>query len=426
MTKFRTLLSASALAALAFSATPASALNIILRPDATFTNQSNGAAALFAFQKAANFWNTALTGNTTININVSYASLAPNVIGQAGSTRVDVSARSVYGALAGNATTALDAVAVANLTPLSAAGGVGYRRAPALVGDALTGTGLNIAAGSVYDNNDSYNNLFLYANTSNLKQLGLYSDPSGVDAQITFSSNFAFDFDPTDGISVGTQDFTSVAIHEIGHALGFVSGTDFYDYYGGAGPGAAIPIAWDNESVMSVLDLFRYSTNGPNNAGFDPATGKRYLQLDPNRGAGFSVNGTQFVQDGFNFGNFSTGRYNGDLQQASHWKDSTGFSDENGCFVPLPRQVGIMDPTSGSCQMGIVTGLDFAAFDAIGYNLNPDFAGLGFNFNTAQVFGLAGLASVPEPASWAMMIGGFGIVGGTLRRRGAAVRVTYA
>jgi hypothetical protein len=33
---------------------------------------------------------------------------------------------------------------------------------------------------------------------------------------------------------------------------------------------------------------------------------------------------------------------------------------------------------------------------------------------------------VPEPASWAMLIGGFGLVGFAARRRNQAVRVTYA
>ena len=32
-------------------------------------------------------------------------------------------------------------------------------------------------------------------------------------------------------------------------------------------------------------------------------------------------------------------------------------------------------------------------------------------------------STVPEPASWAMMIGGFGAVGGTLRRRNRKVAV---
>jgi hypothetical protein len=36
------------------------------------------------------------------------------------------------------------------------------------------------------------------------------------------------------------------------------------------------------------------------------------------------------------------------------------------------------------------------------------------------------LVGVPEPAAWGMMIAGFGIVGGTMRRRKHIVRVTYA
>ncbi len=38
----------------------------------------------------------------------------------------------------------------------------------------------------------------------------------------------------------------------------------------------------------------------------------------------------------------------------------------------------------------------------------------------------AGAAAVPEPATWAMMISGFGLVGGAMRRRATKVAVTYA
>jgi hypothetical protein len=34
------------------------------------------------------------------------------------------------------------------------------------------------------------------------------------------------------------------------------------------------------------------------------------------------------------------------------------------------------------------------------------------------------IAAVPEPASWAMMIGGFGLIGGMMRRR--STRISYA
>jgi hypothetical protein len=37
------------------------------------------------------------------------------------------------------------------------------------------------------------------------------------------------------------------------------------------------------------------------------------------------------------------------------------------------------------------------------------------NFSVAGL--VSGSAAVPEPASWALMIGGFGIAGGALRRR---------
>ncbi|TFU00442.1 PEP-CTERM sorting domain-containing protein [Polymorphobacter arshaanensis] len=48
--------------------------------------------------------------------------------------------------------------------------------------------------------------------------------------------------------------------------------------------------------------------------------------------------------------------------------------------------------------------------DIVGFGLAPD----GFEHGYL-------LTAVPEPASWAMMIGGFGMIGGALRRRRVAV-----
>ncbi|MBU3078206.1 PEPxxWA-CTERM sorting domain-containing protein [Sphingomonas sp. XMGL2] len=80
-----------------------------------------------------------------------------------------------------------------------------------------------------------------------------------------------------------------------------------------------------------------------------------------------------------------------------------------------------MDPTSSNCSNGIVTSNDLAAFDAMGWNLNLDvLTDRGYAFDTAQAFrlpGLAALAGVPEPQTWAMMLIGFGVIGGVQRAR---------
>ncbi|MES2753873.1 MAG: PEPxxWA-CTERM sorting domain-containing protein [Pseudomonadota bacterium] len=60
------------------------------------------------------------------------------------------------------------------------------------------------------------------------------------------------------------------------------------------------------------------------------------------------------------------------------------------------------------------------------YNLNP-----GTNFNDATIDDISFMGAapaVPEPATWGLMIGGFGIAGGALRRRrrGPARRLTPA
>jgi hypothetical protein len=45
-----------------------------------------------------------------------------------------------------------------------------------------------------------------------------------------------------------------------------------------------------------------------------------------------------------------------------------------------------------------------------------------FRDNVAAWLGASTVAPVPEPASWALMIGGFALIGSSLRRRTAGTR----
>lgn len=422
---------AAAVSTVAISS-PASALTIILRDSqGSFASQgARGQAALLSFQKAANFWNRTLTNNVTINIDIGFANLGPNILGGARSSSSVLSVGNVYAGLASTGTTALDRIAVSNLSPLDQNGGLRFRTNAPLAGT-LGGADGNITR---FDGDGSTNNLLLDANTANLKALGIGIDEANTfrcsssvanaDGCIDFSSEIDFDFDPTDGIDIGLVDFTGVAIHEIGHVLGFVSGVDTVDMVAGNAQFSGINL--NNFAIFSVFDLFRYGN------GFDPVTGDRLLQLSANRPAFFSINGST----PFNFGNpaeaefanLATGAFVGDGNQASHFKDAAAeFIDDSGTCLIEARQIGILDPTAQSCGLAIITSNDLAAFDAIGYNLNFDILrNPGFTFNTAQVFGLAGTAAVPEPATWAMLITGFGLIGGSARRRRTQTKVSFA
>lgn len=66
------------------------------------------------------------------------------------------------------------------------------------------------------------------------------------------------------------------------------------------------------------------------------------------------------------------------------------------------------------------TGFDPGRYGFSIWPRNPTVAGLASISDFAPDD--ATLAAVPEPASWAMMLGGFGIVGGALRRRRLSLR----
>ncbi|RSV41984.1 PEP-CTERM sorting domain-containing protein [Sphingomonas sp. ABOLE] len=391
-TKIKALLATATAFGLAITAAqPAAAQTKIVLND---IGGVTGSPAELGFKIAASYWESVLTNNVTLHFDVGFAKLGPNILGGASSNLyTNVGIDSYYGALAATGTSALDASVLSHLAPLSGSGSVSaivpnYAQPATLDGVAATGTRLT-PDGKAISNT-------MALSTANAQALGAAA--AAVDGTIRFSSDFAFDFNPTDGIQAGTIDFVGVAIHEIGHTLGFLSGADDFDYSVGSG------FKTDNYWWAYALDLFRYSGDGELNWAFDQPS---YFSIDG--GA------TAFQGDAY----FSTGENNGDGWQASHWKANNTCSN----------YVGVMNPYTCFGQMDEVTAADLALMDAIGWNLNVDvLANGGYNFTTkdvAQAWIAAG-GAVPEPESWTMLILGFGAIGGMMRYRNRSRQVRFA
>ncbi|WP_242138544.1 NF038122 family metalloprotease [Sphingomonas sp. TREG-RG-20F-R18-01] len=355
-----------------------------------------GSPAALGFAVAADYWSKMFTNTAVINLDVQFGPLGPGIIGSTSSRAVDYTVQNwENGVLATKSNSAIDG----NIVLPTLKGG-----AATFITNGVDATGTqNVGDAYQYVTAGQVSSTDLSLNSSVVKAIGGTVDtPGEADGSVTFSSSFGFDFDPRDGISANTIDFIGVAIHEIGHALGFVSGVDYPDVYGSPkGPGAGVvPFDINDTALFSALDMFRYSRD-PNGLvpGNDPV-----LDLTVGGTPYFSVDGGATAL----FGNsFATGLYNGDGDQASHWKDTAGCAVGN----------GIMDPTFCYSQTGAVTGLDLAAFDAIGWNLSVD--ALTYSTETTgQIYqSYLDTLAVPEPATWTMMVVGFGMLGGAARRR---------
>ena len=77
-------------------------------------------------------------------------------------------------------------------------------------------------------------------------------------------------------------------------------------------------------------------------------------------------------------------------------------------------KLGVMNPYICNGRNGIVTALDLAAQDAIGWNITDKARVADYSKDTGQI--AHDLTAVPEPASWALFIAGFGVVGAMQRR----------
>lgn len=307
-----------------------------------------------SFQAAADLWSARFADPVTVKLTVGTAALGPGILGQAASRRLNTNFTNFKAALGADITTQADVTAVGNLG-LGASTGMLINR----TSNNPNGSG---SATPYLDNDGDANNQTIRLTAANARSLGFSFGIGGIagactdcDAFIQFSTNFTWDHDRSNGINPTDFDFVGVAAHEIGHALGFVSGVDTLD---GNSPPVNGPFPDDAFTFVSSLDLFRWSDLSALSGvqDFTADTRDKFFTID--RGA----TREGLFSNGVNFG--------GDGRQASHWRDSMG--------------IGIMDPTSARGELLAISALDLKAFDVIGWNFLVPLpstvwlAGLGF------------------------------------------------
>lgn len=157
---------------------------------------------------------------------------------------------------------------------------------------------------------------------------------AGADANMTFSTNFAFDYDPSNGVVSTSYSFQDVVIHEVGHAMGFTSGIDF------------------RSADMETLDLYRFQRTDGNS------------DYNPDTLAEFTARPRLLA---FNSPNDA---HNSDLISAEY-RMSDGSPNQGSHFREQSPNIGLMDPTIGAGQSfypAFYSTADLAMFDVIGYD----------------------------------------------------------
>ena len=173
------------------------------------------------------------------------------------------------------------------------------------------------------------------------------------------NTSWSYNFNRQNTVPATSVDFIGVAVHEIGHVLGFQSSID--RPWVGAGDLSSLEYSLGlNERVneASPLDLFRYSNKS---------------RVGSKTNIDLSVGGDQYFGLGTNGANF-VGRFDSGVDktkggngfQASHWQSG-----------------GIMDAEIQRGQTAAITGLDLIAFDAIGWDIAT--GGINKTINYAQL-----------------------------------------
>lgn len=156
---------------------------------------------------------------------------------------------------------------------------------------------------------------------------------AGADANMTLNSNFAFDYDPSNGVG-STYSFQDIVIHETGHAMGFTSGIDF------------------RVNDIENLDLYRFQRTDGNG------------DYNPDTLAEFTVRPRLMAF------NSPSDAHNSDLISVEY-RMSDGSPYQGSHFREQSPNIGLMDPALAPGETwypAFYSTADVAMFDVIGYD----------------------------------------------------------
>jgi hypothetical protein len=280
--------------ALAMTAgTPANAASLTINFTFDSTIAANFGANAANFQNAFNTAAANLTSLYTdpINVNINVTSVAgTGILGQSNTPIFSTAFTTMRNALAADSKSADDATTT----------GVGGSVSSTLV-DPIGG-------------NHTY-----WLTRAQRKALGVAADDLTSDGTITIGAGFAYDFDPSNGITSSTFDLVGVAMHETSEVMGRI----------GLSGGSV-----NGEPSYTLVDLMSYKGAGTRGIGNDG-------------GNSFSIdNGTTLLK-AFNNQNLLGG-------DSRDW--ATGTNDTFNAFA----NTGVVEPLSA---------VDVRVMDAIGYDL---------------------------------------------------------